>query len=232
MTIITSMSCAMSRRARGLVYLDGDTLDVPRHLGSGDARRRRRNRGDRRGNERRAQQCLRRDASPSHHAEHNKPMGFCFFDQAAIAARYAQRTCGITRAAVDGFRRPPWQWHAGHFLGRPHRDVLLDTSNAAVSRYRCIPGARPSDTVVNAPLHDGDGSAKFRSAFDNLILPQLQEIRTELLIISAGFDAHRRDPLASLNLDAEDFGWSDAQADGSRRQHRRWPHCLGTRGWL
>jgi acetoin utilization deacetylase AcuC-like enzyme len=63
------------------------------------------------------------------------------------------------------------------------------------------------DTIVNAPLAPNDGAAKFRSAFENLILPQLQKFAPEFIVISAGFDAHRRDPLANINLDAEDFGW-------------------------
>ena len=63
------------------------------------------------------------------------------------------------------------------------------------------------DTIVNAPLAPEDGSAKFRAAFDNVILPQLTKFSPELIIISAGFDAHHRDPLASLNLRGEDFGW-------------------------
>jgi acetoin utilization deacetylase AcuC-like enzyme len=63
------------------------------------------------------------------------------------------------------------------------------------------------DTIVNAPLASGDGGAKFRSAFENLILPRLEKFAPELLVISAGFDAHSRDPLANLNLSASDFGW-------------------------
>ncbi len=78
------------------------------------------------------------------------------------------------------------------------------------------------DTIVNAPLAPEDGSAKFRAAFDNVILPQLTKFSPELIIVSAGFDAHYRDPLASLNLRAEDFGWvtrklmdvADASAGG------------------
>src|SRR5258708_40355332 len=78
------------------------------------------------------------------------------------------------------------------------------------------------DTIVNAPLAPEDGSAKFRAAFENAILPQLQKFSPELIIVSAGFDAHYRDPLASLNLRAEDFGWvtrklmdvADASAGG------------------
>ena len=63
------------------------------------------------------------------------------------------------------------------------------------------------DTIVNAPLASEDGSAQFRAAFENVILPQLTKFAPELIVISAGFDAHYRDPLASLNLRAEDFGW-------------------------
>ena len=78
------------------------------------------------------------------------------------------------------------------------------------------------DNIVNAPLASEDGGAKFRAAFENVILPQLRKFSPELVIISAGFDAHHRDPLASLTLQAEDFGWvtrklmdvADASAGG------------------
>jgi acetoin utilization deacetylase AcuC-like enzyme len=63
------------------------------------------------------------------------------------------------------------------------------------------------DNIVNAPLAAEDGGAQFRIAFENGILPQLRKFAPELIIISAGFDAHHRDPLASINLKAEDFGW-------------------------
>jgi acetoin utilization deacetylase AcuC-like enzyme len=64
------------------------------------------------------------------------------------------------------------------------------------------------DTIVNAPLRPGDGGKAFRAAFAERILPRLEDFRPELLIISAGFDAHMRDPLANLNLDEEDFAWA------------------------
>jgi acetoin utilization deacetylase AcuC-like enzyme len=63
------------------------------------------------------------------------------------------------------------------------------------------------DTIVNAPLASEDGGKQFRAAFENVILPQLTKFAPELIMISAGFDAHYRDPLASLNLRAEDFSW-------------------------
>jgi acetoin utilization deacetylase AcuC-like enzyme len=63
------------------------------------------------------------------------------------------------------------------------------------------------DTVVNAPLRPGDDGAKFRQAFEGIILPQLKKFAPELLVISAGFDAHWRDPLANIQLTEQDFGW-------------------------
>jgi acetoin utilization deacetylase AcuC-like enzyme len=64
------------------------------------------------------------------------------------------------------------------------------------------------NTVVNAPLRAGDGAEKFRAAFEDRVLPRLAEFQPELIVISAGFDAHYRDPLANLNLVEEDFAWA------------------------
>ncbi|CAN5481876.1 histone deacetylase family protein [soil metagenome] len=156
---------------------------------------------------------------PGHHAEINKAMGFCFFDNAAIAARYAQRTYGIGRAAVVDFDVHHGNGTQDIFWADPtvmycstHQMPLFPGSGASQERGE-------HDTVVNAPLASEDGSVKFRAAFENLILPQLRKFAPELIIISAGFDAHFRDPLASLNVKAEDFGWVTRQlmdvADGS-----------------
>jgi acetoin utilization deacetylase AcuC-like enzyme len=144
---------------------------------------------------------------PGHHAEINKPMGFCFFDHAAIAARHAQRKYGIARAAVVDFDVHHGNGTQDIFWADPtlmycstHQMPLFPGTGASGERGE-------HDTIVNAPLAPNDGAAKFRSAFENLILPQLTKFAPELIIISAGFDAHRRDPLANINLDAEDFGW-------------------------
>lgn len=144
---------------------------------------------------------------PGHHAETNRPMGFCFFDHAAIAARHAQRKYGIARAAVVDFDVHHGNGTQDIFWADPtmmycstHQMPLFPGTGATGERGE-------HDTVVNAPLAPNDGAAKFRAAFENLILPQLSKFAPELIVISAGFDAHRRDPLANINLDAEDFGW-------------------------
>ncbi|HEY3028715.1 MAG TPA: histone deacetylase family protein [Bradyrhizobium sp.] len=159
---------------------------------------------------------------PGHHAEISKPMGFCFFDHAAIAARHAQRKYGIARAAVVDF-----DVHHGNGT----QDIFWSDRSVMYCSTHQMPlfpgtGARGErgehDTIVNAPLAPEDGSTKFRAAFENVILPQLQKFSPELIIVSAGFDAHYRDPLASLNLRADDFGWvtrklmdvADASAGG------------------
>ncbi|HKO71217.1 MAG TPA: histone deacetylase family protein [Bradyrhizobium sp.] len=144
---------------------------------------------------------------PGHHAEASRAMGFCFFDNAAIAARHAQRKYGIGRAAIVDFDVHHGNGTQEIFWADPtvmycstHQMPLFPGTGAKSERGE-------HDTIVNAPLAAEDGSAKFRAAFENLILPQLRKFNPELMIVSAGFDAHYRDPLASLNLKADDFGW-------------------------
>ena len=191
----------------GLVYIDGDTSMSPgtweavmRGVGGAVAA----TDAVMRGEHSNAFVAVR---PPGHHAEKATPMGFCFFDNVAIAARHAQRKYGITRAAVIDF-----DVHHGNGT----QDIFwADKSVMYCSTHQMplFPGTGASgergehDTIVNAPLRPEDGSAKFRAAFDNLILPQLTKFAPELVIVSAGFDAHRRDPLANINLDAADFGW-------------------------
>jgi acetoin utilization deacetylase AcuC-like enzyme len=145
---------------------------------------------------------------PGHHTETARPMGFCLFNNAAIAARHAQKRYGIDRAAVVDF-------DVHH--GNGSQDIFWSDKTVMYCSTHQMPlypgtGARGErgehDTVVNAPLSPGDGGAKFREAFESVILPRLRDFRPELIVISAGFDAHQRDPLANLNLVEADFMWA------------------------
>jgi acetoin utilization deacetylase AcuC-like enzyme len=145
---------------------------------------------------------------PGHHAETARPMGFCLFNNAAIAARHAQRKHGAERAALDDF-------DVHH--GNGSQDIFWSDASVLYSSTHQMPlypgtGAVSEsgehDTIVNAPLRPGDGGSQFKAAFENRILPRLRDFKPDLVVISAGFDAHTRDPLANLNLVEADFAWA------------------------
>ena len=144
---------------------------------------------------------------PGHHTETARPMGFCLFNNAAIAARYAQKRYEIERAAIVDF-------DVHH--GNGSQDIFWTDKTVMYCSTHEMPlypgtGAISErgehDTIVNAPLSAGDGGDVFREAFETLILPRLHDFKPDLLIISAGFDAHTRDPLANLNLVEADYAW-------------------------
>lgn len=145
---------------------------------------------------------------PGHHAETTRAMGFCFFNNAAIAARHAQKAHGVERVAVV-------DWDVHH--GNGTQEIFWDDASvlyASTHEMPLYPGTgAPSErgahgTIVNAPLRAGDGSDVFREAFESALLPRLEDFRPDLIIISAGFDAHWRDPLANLNLVEPDYAWA------------------------
>jgi acetoin utilization deacetylase AcuC-like enzyme len=145
---------------------------------------------------------------PGHHAETARPMGFCIFDNAAIAARYAQDHHGVARVAIvdfdvhhgNGSQEIFWADKTVMYCST-HQMPLFPGTGA-------VGESGEYDTVVNAPLRPGDGGEAFREAFESRILPRLRDFGPELIVISAGFDAHMRDPLANLNLVEADFVWA------------------------
>ncbi len=145
---------------------------------------------------------------PGHHAESDKAMGFCFFNNAAIAARHAQRAHGAERVAVI-------DWDVHH--GNGTQEIFWDDPSvlyASTHEMPLYPGTGALSergqhgTIVNAPLRAGDGSDAFREAFESAILPRIANFAPDLVVISAGFDAHWRDPLANINLIEADFTWA------------------------
>src|ERR1700690_623605 len=144
---------------------------------------------------------------PGHHAEAARPMAFSLFNNVAIAARYAQNRYQVERAAIVDF-------DVHH--GNGSQDIFWADKTVMYCSTHQMPlypgtGAVDErgehDTIVNAPLRPGDGGEKFRQAFENTILPRLRKFGPELIVISAGFDAHVRDPLANLNLVEADYTW-------------------------
>ena len=144
---------------------------------------------------------------PGHHAEVARPMGFCLFNNAAIAARYAQDHFDLERAAIVDFDVHHGNgsqdifWADKSVLYCSTHEMPLYPGTGAVSERG------EHNTIVNAPLSAGDGGDAFREALETVILPRLRDFKPDILVISAGFDAHTRDPLANLNLVEADYSW-------------------------
>jgi acetoin utilization deacetylase AcuC-like enzyme len=148
--------------------------------------------------------CLQRP--PGHHAEISTAMGFCLFNHVAIAARHARRAHGLDRVAI-------LDWDVHH--GNGTQDIFWKDKQAlyaSLHEMPLYPGTGDADEtgefgqIVNAPLRAGDDGAIFLARLRDDVLPKIEAFRPDLVIVSAGFDAHRRDPLANLMLEAADFG--------------------------
>ena len=141
---------------------------------------------------------------PGHHAEADRAMGFCLFNNAVIAARQAQRIHGAERVAIV-------DWDVHH--GNGTQAIVWDDPSilyCSTHQMPLYPGTgAPSETgcgnIVNVPLAAGSGGTEFEMAFADRIVPALDAFAPDLIVVSAGFDAHWRDPLAEINLNEEDF---------------------------
>ena len=144
---------------------------------------------------------------PGHHAEPSRPMGFCLFNNAAVAALHARAVHNVQRVAVVDFdvhhgngTQAMFEQDADLFYGSSHQSPCYPGTGDAWERG-------VANNVVNTPLRPGEGSAAFRANWGDIILPELDRFAPDLLIVSAGFDAHKADPLAQIRLDTVDYAW-------------------------
>ena len=153
----------------------------------------------------RAQNAFAAVRPPGHHAEPSRAMGFCLFNNVAIGAAHARKNHGLGRVAVVDFdvhhgngTEAAFRDDDGYFFASSHQFPYYPGTGS---------GLDDSAHILNAPLAPGSGSAEFRAAWGRRLLPALEQFAPELILISAGFDAHRRDPLADINLEEADFAW-------------------------
>ncbi|CAA9890209.1 conserved hypothetical protein [Candidatus Methylobacter favarea] len=143
---------------------------------------------------------------PGHHAKPDLAMGFCVFNNIAIAAQYARRHYQLARVAIVDFDVHHGNGTQAAFYNEA--DVLYASSHEMPN----YPGTGyPTETglgnIINVPLAAGESGLAFRKKYRAIILPALKKFKPELLLISAGFDAHKDDPLASIRLVEEDYQW-------------------------
>ncbi|MGZ5050920.1 MAG: histone deacetylase family protein [Methylobacter sp.] len=147
---------------------------------------------------------------PGHHAEPEQAMGFCLFNNIAIAAQYALHQYPIKRVAIVDFDVHHGNGTQAVFY---RQSSVFYASSHEMPHY---PGTGyPSETgvgnIVNVPLAAGDSGVELKQKYTNIILPALKHFNPDLLLISAGFDAHKNDPLASINLEEADYQWLTEQ---------------------
>ena len=147
---------------------------------------------------------------PGHHAEPGNGMGFCFFNNVAIGALHARIVHGLERVAIVDFDVHHGNGTQAAFKSDPN------TLFASSHQYPYYPGTGAAEetgvgNIFNAPLDAGDGGPKFRQALEDYILPAVRSFQPNIVFISAGFDAHVLDPLASLRFEEEDFEWATAE---------------------
>jgi acetoin utilization deacetylase AcuC-like enzyme len=156
---------------------------------------------------------------PGHHAEPNRAMGFCLFNNVAIGALRARQVHGLARVAVvdfdvhhgNGTQAAFWD-DQSLFYGSTHQSPLYPGTGSSAE-------IGVAGNIVNVPLPPMSGSQAFRLGMTRTLLPALDAFAPEMVLISAGFDAHRSDPLAQLLLDEADYTWATEQLVAIARQH-------------
>jgi acetoin utilization deacetylase AcuC-like enzyme len=158
---------------------------------------------------------------PGHHAEPNRAMGFCLFNNVAVGALRARQVHGLARVAVvdfdvhhgNGTQACFWD-DASLFYGSTHQWPLYPGTGS-------IGETGVASNIVNVPLPPMSGSQAFRLGMTRILLPALDAFAPEMLLISAGFDAHKSDPLAQLLLEEADYTWATEQLLDIARRHAR-----------
>ncbi|PTX58029.1 acetoin utilization deacetylase AcuC-like enzyme [Litoreibacter ponti] len=148
---------------------------------------------------------------PGHHAEKTTPMGFCLFGNIAIAAKHALDVHGLERVAIVDF-----DVHHGNgtqdLLWDEERTLFISSHQMPLYPGSGAPSERGAhENILNVPLDPHTGGVELRLAYERMVFPALDEFKPQLVLISAGFDAHRNDPLANLNWDEADFTWVTEQ---------------------
>ena len=140
---------------------------------------------------------------PGHHALTNRAMGFCLFNNVAVAARFAQAELGLERIAI-------LDWDVHH--GNGTQDIFRDDASVlfvSLHEWPFYPGSGgptdQADTTLNIPMSAGSGDEEYVHAFDHTVAPAVERFRPDLLIVSAGFDAHVDDPMANIDVTEDGF---------------------------
>ena len=155
---------------------------------------------------------------PGHHATADTAMGFCLFNAVAVAAAHALAAHGLARVAIADF-----DVHHGNgtqaIFDQDPRVLYLSSHQSPLYPGTGQASENGVGNVVNAPLAPGVGGQGFRAAWRDHLLPALDAFAPQLVLVSAGFDGHRLDPLADLGLEAEDYAWIGAELGASADRH-------------